>query len=196
MKSARLILVLASAPLWAQILTQGERDFAMSSLHASRKMLLDSIAGLSQAQWEFKPAPDRWSIAEVVEHLVLTEDNLFQQAQRMLKSPAVTPLAADRALDARWLNRMADRSQKVQAPPEEQPTGKSEDRAALREEFKRRRDRTIAYVQTTQDALRAHVSGSGTDAFDAYQTLLMIGGHTERHVAQINEVKADPRYPK
>ena len=43
-------------------MTQEERDFAMSSLHASRKLFLDAIAGLSDAQWKFKPAPDRWSI--------------------------------------------------------------------------------------------------------------------------------------
>jgi uncharacterized damage-inducible protein DinB len=191
-----LILALAGAPLWAQALTQGERDFVMSELHATRKTLLDSVAGLSQAQWNFKPAPDRWSIAEIVEHLVLSEDYMFQSAQEMLKSPAVTPRAADRGQDAKVLSRMADRSHKAQAPAQLQPTGRWASPAVLVEQFKLRRDRTITYLQTTQDALRAHLSGTGPDAFDAYQALLMISGHTARHVAQIEEVKADPNYPR
>jgi hypothetical protein len=31
---------------------------------------------------------------------------------------------------------------------------------------------------------------------DAYQFLVMIAAHTERHVAQIQEVKATANYPK
>jgi hypothetical protein len=40
------------------------------------------------------------------------------------------------------------------------------------------------------------VSRAGGREQDAYQLILVIAGHTERHVAQIDEVKADPRYPK
>ena len=196
MKNAAVILALASAPLWAQPLTQAERNFAMSDLHATRKALLDSIAGLSQAQWKFQPAPDRWSIAEVAEHLVLSEDYMSQWAGKMLKSPEVAPRGAGRSQDADLLRLMADRSKKAQASVETQPAGRWATPAALVEEFKLRRDRTIAYLQTTQDALRAHLSGTGADAFDAYQMLLMISGHTARHLAQIDEVKADPRYPR
>lgn len=196
MRNTAVILALASATLWAQPLTQGERDFAMSDLHATRKALLDSIAGLSQAQWKFQPGPDRWSIAQIAEHVVLSEDFMFQRAGNMLKSPQVAPRIVDRSQDAQRLSRMADRSKKAQAPAPTQPTGRWATPAALAEEFRRRRDRTIEYVQTTQDALRAHVSGTGADAFDAYQALLMISGHTTRHVAQINEVKAAPGYPK
>jgi len=31
---------------------------------------------------------------------------------------------------------------------------------------------------------------------DAYQWILLLSGHTERHTLQILEVKADPKYPK
>jgi uncharacterized damage-inducible protein DinB len=196
MKNTAVILALASAPLWAQPLTQEERNFAMSDLHATRKALLDSIAGLSQARWKFQPAPDRWSIAQLAEHLVLSEDFMRQWAGELLKSPEVAPRKVERSQDAQWLSRMADRSKKKQAAAPTQPTGRWETPAALAEEFRRRRDRTIEYVQTTQDALRAHLSGTGAEAFDAYQVLLMISAHTTRHVAQINEVKAAPGYPK
>jgi hypothetical protein len=190
----RLILALVAAPLWAQTLSQGERDFAMSSLHASRKMFLDAISGLSPAQWKFKPAPDRWSIAEIAEHLVLAED--LRPVQEMLKSPAAAPGAVDRKQDGRWLERMVDRSNKRNAEPAMRPSGRYAAPEAATAEFRKRRDAMIRYVETTRDALRDHVSGSGENAFDAYQFIVMLAGHTERHVAQIAEVKAEPNYPK
>ncbi len=190
----RLILALAVAPLWAQTLSQGERDFAMSSLHASRKMFLDSISGLTAAQWKFKPAPDRWSIAEIAEHVVLADD--LKPVQEMLKSPVAVAGTADRKQDAKWLEKMADRTNKRKAEPAMQPTGRWATPAAVAAEFRQRRDHMIQYVETTRDALRDHTTGTGENAFDAYQFIVMLAGHTQRHVAQINEVKADPKYPE
>ncbi len=62
--------------------------------------------------------------------------------------------------------------------------------------FREKRDATLDYTRTTSDDLRGHVVGKGDTQRDAYQYLLMIAGHTERHVAQINEVKAAAGYPK
>jgi uncharacterized damage-inducible protein DinB len=169
----------------------------LSHLHATRKLLLDAIAGLSPAQWKFKPAPDRWSIAECAEHVALSEDFMFERVQRMLKMPA-TPGKKSEISDDELMKGSVDRSQKAKAAGATQPTGRWGTPTKLAEYFKARRERTLDYVRTTQDALRSHFSGSGTpaDAFDAYQWLLQIAGHTERHVLQINEVKADPGYPK
>ena len=79
---------LALATAFAAPLEQGERDRAMSHLHATRKVFLDSIAGLSDAQWNFKPAADRWSIAECAEHIAVSDDSLFDLMRQTLKSPA------------------------------------------------------------------------------------------------------------
>ncbi len=193
MKRTVAALILALAPAWTQTLTRRDRDYAMSQLHASRKMFLDSIAGLSSDQWNFKPAPDRWSIAECAEHITLTEDVLFDRVQQMLKSPAA-PEKKPAASDEEVYRMMLDRSRKAQAPEAVQPARRWATPAEVAEAFKQKRDRTIAYVESTQDALRAHFDSQGRS--DAFQWLLGIAGHTERHVAQINEVKADPKYPK
>ena len=44
--------------------------------------------------------------------------------------------------------------------------------------------------------MRNHVGQTPMGALDAYQIVLMISSHTNRHVQQINEVKADPNFPK
>ncbi|HSB17804.1 MAG TPA: DinB family protein, partial [Bryobacteraceae bacterium] len=187
-------LVLAVAPLAAGSLTEEERDFAMSSLHASRKLFLDAIAGLSEAQWKFKPAPDRWSIAEVAEHITLTEGVLYNLVtDKVMKTEPVTDRApVKHEQDEELLARMRDRSKKAKASEEMSPKGKFPTPAAAAEAFKQERDRNINYIQTTQDNLRSHVQGK----MDAYQYFILIAGHAERHVAQMNEVKADPKYPR
>jgi hypothetical protein len=195
MKNLALILALAAAPLFAQSIDQGQRDFALSALHASRKAFLDSIAGLSEAQWQSKPAPDRWSIAEVAEHVILTEDRLFGLEQKTMQSPAVPDRKGDRAADEALLKRMVDRTQKAKNPPESSPTGRYATPKEAAQAFKERRDHTLDYIRTTQDDLRAHVTNLGPAPMDAYQLLLVIAGHTDRHVAQIKEVKADAGYP-
>jgi hypothetical protein len=62
--------------------------------------------------------------------------------------------------------------------------------------FRTKRDQTLDYVRTSQDEWRSHATGTGDNAMDVFQLLLMQAGHTERHVAQINEVKSDPKFPK
>src|SRR5262249_12878091 len=57
-----------------QDVTPTDREKALTYLAETRKGVIDATKGLTEAQWKFKPAPDRWSAAEVVEHLVLIED--------------------------------------------------------------------------------------------------------------------------
>ena len=54
----------ASAVTWD--ITPSEKDKTSSYLADTRNALVDAVKGLSEAQWKFKPAPDRWSAAEVV----------------------------------------------------------------------------------------------------------------------------------
>jgi uncharacterized damage-inducible protein DinB len=182
-------------------LSQGDRDFALSSLHASSKLFLDSIAGLSPAQLNFKPAPDRWSIAEVAEHIALSEDLIFGVVKKTLAQPADEskrlPPDEARKKDEALLMGVVDRSQKYQAPEQLQPQHKFPTVQAAADHFKESRNAHIEYVRTTQDDLRSHFSPHpAAGMLDADQWLLLMSAHTERHTKQINEVKADPNFPK
>ncbi len=189
-------LILATA--FAAPLEQGERDRAMSHLHATRKAFLDSVAGLSEAQWNFKAGPDRWSIAECAEHIAVSEEALFGLLQQTMKSPAAPEKKAEaQGKDEAILRMLPDRSVKAKAPEALQPTRRWPDHADLIAHFKQSRDRNIAYIQTTEDDLRSHFMNHPLlKAIDAYQIMLLLSAHSERHTLQINEVKADPNYPK
>jgi uncharacterized damage-inducible protein DinB len=198
----RAILLLSSllitASGFAQPLTNLERERALSELHAGRKLLLDAVAGLSEAQWNFKPGPDRWSVAEVAEHITRAEDFLFNVSQQMLTSPATPEKKSEvQGKDEIVLTKTLDRSQKATAPEPLVPSHKWSSHQEMIEQYKKSRDRTIAYIASTQDELRSHFyKNPAYDLLDAYQWLLFMAAHSERHILQLKEVKADPNFPK
>jgi len=192
-----LTLLLLAATAFGQTLTQADRDRGLQSLEQTRDGVVAAVKGLSDAQMKFKPAPDRWSVAETLEHITLAEDFLFQNiTNNIMKAPAG---AADRdtaKIDAFVLSAIPDRSHKAQAPEPLRPTGRWTPAETL-DHFVQSRAKTIAFLQSTPD-LRAHVVNGPplNQPLDAYDWLLFISAHSERHTKQILEVKADPNFPK
>src|SRR5713226_3201275 len=69
-----LLLMAGAAAASAQEVTQAEKDKALQYLETTKKNVLEATKGLSDAQWNFKSAPDRWSVAQVMEHIAAAED--------------------------------------------------------------------------------------------------------------------------
>jgi hypothetical protein len=181
----------------AEALTQAERDYAVKYLQETRQKFLDSVDGLSEAQWKYKPAADRWSVAEVAEHIALSETLILQLVtDRLLKTPPA-PRGEGAATDEAVIKVVTDRSSKAQAPEVLKPVGKWATREALVKDFGASRDKTIAYVKETADNLRSHsMPHPALKSIDAYQWIILLSAHSARHTAQIEEVKADPAFPK
>ena len=190
-----VLLILCAALLPAQPMSSGDRNYILSHFHATRKLFLDSIAGLGASQWSYKPAAGRWSIAEIAEHVVLSEDVLFAEFRKLLAKPAGAARKVEREEDEKILQWITNRGNKAEADAGLQPTGRWKTPEEMAREFKARRDRTIDYLIRTNDNLRGRLRGE-EQKIDAYQWLLILSGHVERHVAQINEVKAAAGYPR
>jgi hypothetical protein len=176
-----------------------ERESALKSLQATHDAFLQSIAGLSEKQWRFKPAPDRWSVAEVSEHIAVSESMMFGMVQsKIMTSPADPSKRSEVAgKDEIILTRVPDRSHKAQAPEFLKPTNRWATREELTKAFEDSRKATMDYVRTTNDDLRDHFGPHPIlGPMDAYQWILLISAHCERHTKQIEEVKADPNFPK
>ena len=194
------LLLLALAPLVsAEPLKQDERNRVMSHLHATRKQFLDALAKVSDAQWHWKPAPDEWSVAEVAEHIALSEENLGAMIRKMVKGPAAAAekLAAVKGKEEKMLAGMVDRSQKAQAPEMLKPVKRWKTKADLVAFFKEKRDANIAYAERTDDELRTRLlPHPAFGDLDLYQWLFLISGHAERHTLQIREVQGLAGYPR
>lgn len=164
-------------------------------LESSKKGVLAATKGLSEAQWNFKPAPDKWSIAECMEHIAAAEDFIRGTVeQNVMKAPA----APDRdiaKIDAGIVANVPDRSAKFQAPEPLKPTNRFGSPEAAIKHFVESRAKTEEFLKTTAD-LRGHaVDSPAGGKWDAYQFILMIAAHSQRHTKQIEEVKSSTGYP-
>jgi len=178
-------------------LTDPERLLAMTELTVTHDHLLHSIYGLSEAQLNFKSSPDSWSIAECTEHIAISETNIFGMIQEALKTPVdPSKLSEVKLTDQQILAMIVDRTNKVKTPESFEPTGRYGSHNATVNEFKTNRIEHIKYVSTTQDELRDHYAETPLGIMDAYQILLFMSAHTERHVLQIKEVMSNENFPK
>jgi hypothetical protein len=158
---------------------------------------LDATAGLSDAQWNFKSAPDRWSVAEVTEHIAAGEAMLQGMIfEQIMKSPAQPEATDEKAVDDQVLAMIPDRGHKAQAPEPLKPTNRFGSPQESLKHFIESRQKTEDFLKQHDD-LRTHAADSPLGKkLDAYQWILFVAAHSERHTKQINEVKADPNFPK
>ncbi|HWX21550.1 MAG TPA: DinB family protein [Candidatus Binatia bacterium] len=191
------LTVLVSPVLRAQNLTPEERGKAVKYLEKTRAGVLEATKGLSQAQWDFKPGPDRWSVAEVTEHIAAAEDFLMDMVhEKVMKAPARADGEDVKAIDEFVLQAIPDRSHKVQAPEPLRPTNRFGSPKDSLKHFRESRAKTIAFLKSTKD-LRQHATDSPMGKkLDGYEWVLLVAAHSERHTKQIEEVKADPGFPK
>lgn len=195
-----LLALLFSPAIFAQsgTLTSEERSYLIEQLTQSKQAFIASIQGLSDAQWKYKAAPEKWSIEECAEHIILAEDFIFAGSQKLLQAPPQPRAATSTPEHDREIFAMIqDRSHKATAPEPIRPTGQWPTVSDAIAEFTKRRDRNIAYVRDTKDELRIHSTDqTPLGVMDAYQILVLMAAHTLRHTAQIQEVKASAGYPK
>jgi hypothetical protein len=196
--AAAVFVALAAASPRAEEISSQDRAKVVQYLTSTRDQVLAESAQLSEAQWNFKPGPERWSVGDVVEHLALAEEFLRDLQQKTVTGAAATAeeRAATKGKDETIVKMIPDRTQKAQAPEPLRPSTKLGAQTDVVKAFRERRGKTLDYAGKTKDDLRAHVAQSPIGPVDAYQWLLFIGAHTERHLAQIREVKASAQFPK
>jgi hypothetical protein len=196
-----VILLAAGVALSAQPpaadarLSRDERAELVDLLHKSEQEFLQFVEGVSEQQWSFKAGPDRWSIGEVAEHIVLAEAMLFNGVTKTLAEPADEKWEATLRKTDMLRRALPNRTTKVDAPGEIKPKGDMT-RAQLMARFKEQRARTLAFAQETEASLKAHTAPNPFfGPLNAHQLLLYIPLHQLRHDQQIAEVKASPGYP-
>jgi uncharacterized damage-inducible protein DinB len=164
-----------------------DREQLLRLLTASRKKLMESAEGLSDEQARLRPAEDRWSILECVEHVALVEDVMFSAVTT--KMVAAEP-PADRSREQEIISRATDRNRKIAAPETVRPEGKFATLSQALEHFERSRARTIEYVENCNSDLRAvaathPVLGRAT----GQEFMLILALHPARHSLQILEAR-------
>ena len=177
-------------------LTDEDRALGVAELTKSRDFLKINVDGLSNAQLNFKPSPDSWSVAECVEHLAISESMIGGMLQGALQTEADPSKRSEVSMsDEQLLNIVASRDQKVKTGEAFEPSGKFGSYEDSLIEFLSKREAHIAYLNSTHDDLRNHYAQAPFGTIDGLQVLLFMSAHTERHVKQMKEVMDAPGFP-
>jgi hypothetical protein len=187
-----LILALVVGSAQAASMTRLERQRLVAHLEMTGSWLIDEASGLSDEQLRFRPAPEVWSILDNIEHLSITDPIYWRQFREAMKAaPKGTP---DPARDADTLWYGIDRTGRGPAIPSEDIRGTLRDLKTGLEIFRGIHREMLQYARSTNDDLRSHYVDR--EHCDAYQWLLLISTHAQRHILQIREVKANSKFPK
>jgi hypothetical protein len=185
-----------------QTLTSAELEQAHLYLQQTRQGLVGATKGLSESQWKFKPAPERWSITEIVDHVVVVQERVLGPIQDQLACAPPPPAGYDyKRVDTLVINHFPDRLTKFQSPEFVRPSGLAPSESVNR--FAKNcasLTNLLATPGLREHALEAPplkgVSKGEYGLMDGYQWILAAAAHTERHTKQILEVMADERFPE
>ncbi|HKP35353.1 MAG TPA: DinB family protein [Pyrinomonadaceae bacterium] len=169
-------------------------------LDGERAALRDAVEQVPAELRDKQPGSDRWSVAQVLEHLGIIEKRVGLGLTKWVSEARDTlGPEADTSSVMNSLPRqlIIDRSQRRNAPEEVRPPGEIDAKRAWE------------VLEGTRETLRsAFLSGDGLalsevvqphpilGPINIYQWLLFVGSHEERHTAQILEIaeqfKAEP----
>jgi hypothetical protein len=200
MTKIAVCLLLASAMAWGQNgkMTADERAKAIKYLKDSQKEFLAAVEKLSDEQWNYKPAPERWSVGQTAEHIALSEGQIFAAVTAALQAPANPEWEAKTKGKTEFIEKvLVDRSRKASAPESLVPSGKT--RAEIMNLFQESRAKTLKFAEETQAPLKEHTQDHPFPVFgtlNAYQWLIYVPLHHMRHNLQIAEAKASEGFPK
>ena len=181
-------------------MTPADREFALKGLEDSRTRLLATMRGLSREQLEYRPAPDRWSVAENLEHIIVTEQFVLARLESPVQQVPDSPQHSRwQGRDEPFIRKLAEeREARFQAPERLRPTGRWSIEALV-PEFEAARGLSRDFAASTQADLRSRFFRHPAPAvgeIDGYQLLLLIGAHCDRHCTQSEEVMASPGFPR
>ena len=166
-------------------------------LEKTREGFEASVEGLTEEQMTFKPDAESWSVAQVVEHVIIVEGALKSMLEAKFKAGENTDQKAEvKMTDDQVVALITDRSGKIQTQDQFKPSGKFSEAAEAIEAFDEQRENLVNWLKDSDVDMRNYVNEFPFGKIDAYQTVLFLAGHSARHAEQIEEVKSNPDFPE
>lgn len=178
-------------PKVGSFLLNSEREDMENILLQSHKKFMATIDDLTKEQLNYKQSPDKWSIANCIEHVTLAEVRFPEIVKEEMQKPSEPEKRKKiKIQDEEIRIKMTSRRWQAKTPEIFKPSNKFNSVEEAISAYTNQRLATIDYVKNTQDDLRNHFwEHPLTGTIDLYQTLLLMSAHLERHSAQIGEIK-------
>lgn len=168
-----------------------DREHVIAHLKMTGSWLRDEVANLSAAQLQYRPTPEKWTVAEVVQHLVIAEPGYWKLLHDGVGQAPVELKRKPTDAEVLWYG--IDRTRHEKTPARQDPKGQQIAIADALAQYGQLHAKLLEYAKTTQDDLRGHTVPEW--GVDAYQCLLEISTHEQRHILQIREIKATIGFP-
>ncbi|MCW3119554.1 MAG: hypothetical protein JWM28_3636 [Chitinophagaceae bacterium] len=194
-----LLVITGLAGTYHSSLSNKERKTAVSYLRETKNLFLHSVKGLSNAQLDFKPAPEKSSIRQCMEHLTIAERNSSNLAIKNLQQPSDAAKRKEVIIkDEEIIHLITEATQKEISSELLVPTAVGfKTTGSNLDDFKMLREKNINFLKTTTADLRNHfLQYPELGVVDNYQFLLMMAAHTRRYTLQIEEIKSNPDFPE
>lgn len=161
---------------------------ALGRFERSTRLFLDVLDAASEESWLQRPPGEEWSLAEAVEHVVLTDRSVGARLRQLPAAPI--PVEAQRFEDAAIHGRMFETA--GQPPPGlAEPKGRFATRAEGIRGLAEARDELVTWVRATTIDLRAHgLPHPVFGLFDGVQWILFLAAHTDNHLPQARRLLA------
>ncbi len=157
----------------------------------------NTVGSLSPAQLSFHPAPEAWSVAEIVEHLAIVEPGMIRLIGSLTEKAENEGRGSPARFEAALDDGIATRSTgKVRTRPEAVPTGNVpapdslKSLRAIQSQLEELRPR-LGKLDVTSVKFPHRALGDMTLG----QWCAFIGAHEARHLAQIRTVLSAPGFP-
>jgi hypothetical protein len=192
-----LVITLSSFAQQPKLWNENDRKYLIDNLTRTRDSIIAETKDLTEAQWNFKESPDRWSIKEIIEHLGIWELLLSREVNLALVAGPQPDLAKNAKQDSTIINFLTEDKQHITTDYTKPftftvPMGLNEGKNNVTWLLKMRNE-SIKFLDSTTQDLRYYFMRAGRG--NIHQVYITIFAHTDRHLRQIKKVKLDARYP-
>lgn len=188
--------------------TEEDRQLIIDGLNRTTEALRLEIENLTDEQWNFREAPDRWSIAEIVEHLEMQNQLHYREITAVSNAPQYLEFRTITGGQDQYFSNYGTDTTRGKAQWFLEPLGRFCSKEEGENAFHRARGKLVEFVEKTEIDLRKQftfrtpVAGKDISALrigqvrDLHQLLLTGIAHTDRHLRQIRNIKQHQDFPE
>jgi len=164
----------------------------------AQAQFMTAVSNLSEAQANFRPDENQWTIAEIVEHVSIVNDGFLRLTHKLIEGVRIAPRPPrdDLNLGHTSLDENGQQREPFQAPERVRPKGG----VSVEDSMAKMRMALAGFAEIQPRLEAVDLSEQvfphpALGPFNAYQWMVLLGEHEDRHRGQIERVKAASGFP-
>lgn len=170
--------------------SEADKEFVIKYLTATHQNIVNTVNELSDEAWNYIPEAGGWSVANALEHILVTEGAFTEMAQGTIAQAEATNTDLSGS-DGMLIGNLANRGTKVTTAPQFEPSGRWDSKADMLDALEESRNNLIEFISSNDANFRNYKASLPFGEVDIVQLLLVISAHSQRHTFQMQEVLSE-----